>query len=72
MVRSAMAIWGTSRAIRLSLPQVLSMKVERISANIRYSQDTGHGAWRVIELGVEASISDKEQWKRRSRSFTTN
>ena len=42
------------------------MKIEKVSATIRYSQDTGHGAWRVIELGAEASISDKEQWKRRS------
>ncbi len=33
------------------------------SATIRYSQDTGHGAWKVIELGAEASVSDREFWK---------
>ena len=39
------------------------MKVEKISATIRYSQDTGKGAWKVIELGAEASVSDREHWK---------
>ena len=39
------------------------MKVEKVSATIRYSQDTGHGAWKVIELGAEASVSDREFWK---------
>ncbi len=39
------------------------MKVERINATIRYSRDTGHGAWKVIELGAEASVSDREHWK---------
>ena len=39
------------------------MKVEKVSATIRYSQDTGKGAWKVIELGAEATISDREFWK---------
>ena len=39
------------------------MKVEKVSATIRYSQDTGKGAWKVIELGAEASVSDREHWK---------
>ena len=39
------------------------MIVTTISATIRYSQDTGKGAWKVIELGAEASISDREHWK---------
>ena len=39
------------------------MIVTTISATIRYSQDSGHGAWKVIELGAEASISDREHWK---------
>ena len=34
-----------------------------IPAYIRYSQDTGKGAWKVIELGAEASVSDREFWK---------
>ncbi len=39
------------------------MEVNKISANIRYSQDTGKGAWKVIELGAEASVSEREFWK---------
>ena len=39
------------------------MIVTTISATIRYSQDTGKGAWKVIELGAEASVSDREHWK---------
>ncbi len=39
------------------------MKVEKISVTIRYSQDTGKGAWKVVELGAEASVSDREHWK---------
>ena len=39
------------------------MIVTTISATIRYSQDTGHGAWKVVELGAEASVSDREHWK---------
>ena len=39
------------------------MEVSKISATIRYSQDTGKGAWKVIELGAEASVSDREFWK---------
>ena len=39
------------------------MIITTISATVRYSQDTGKGAWKVIELGAEASISDREHWK---------
>lgn len=39
------------------------MIVTTISATIRYSQDTGKGAWKVIELGAETSVSDHEFWK---------
>ena len=39
------------------------MKVEKVSATIRYSQDTGKGVWKVVELGAEATISDREHWK---------
>ena len=39
------------------------MNVTTISATIRYSQDTGHGAWKVVELSAEASIGDREHWK---------
>lgn len=39
------------------------MIVEKVSANIRYSQDTGTGAWKAVELGAEASIGQKDNWK---------
>ncbi len=39
------------------------MIITTISATVRYSQDTGKGAWKVIELGAEASVSDREHWK---------
>ena len=39
------------------------MKVEKVSATIRYSQDTGKGAWKVIELGAEGSVDARETWQ---------
>ncbi len=39
------------------------MIITTVSATIRYSRDTGHGAWKVVELGAEASVSDREHWK---------
>lgn len=38
------------------------MKVERVSATIKYSRDTGHGAWKAVEIGAEASVDDREGW----------
>ena len=39
------------------------MKVTTISANLRFSKDIGHGAWKVIEIGSEASIDPAENWQ---------
>ena len=39
------------------------MQITTVSANIRYSQDTGKGAWKVIELGAEGSVEAKESWQ---------
>ena len=39
------------------------MIVTTVSAMVRYSQDTGKGAWKVIELGAEGSIGQKDNWK---------
>jgi len=39
------------------------MEVNKVSANIRYSQDTGKGAWKVIELGAEGSVDARENWQ---------
>ena len=36
------------------------MKVDRVKATVRYSQDTGKGAWRALELGAEASLDPGE------------
>ncbi|MCH8279359.1 MAG: hypothetical protein J4O03_08785 [Chloroflexi bacterium] len=38
------------------------MKVDRVSATIKYSQDTGHGAWKSVEIGAEASVDERERW----------
>jgi hypothetical protein len=38
------------------------MKVTTVSASVRYSQDTGKGAWKVVELGAEATLDPKETW----------
>ena len=39
------------------------MIVTTVSATIRYSQDTGKGAWKVVELGAEGSVEAKEGWQ---------
>ena len=39
------------------------MKVDRVTATIKYSQDTGHGAWRAVEVGAEGSVDAKENWQ---------
>jgi len=38
------------------------MKVTTILANIRYSQDTGKGAWKAVEIGAEATVDQRERW----------
>ena len=38
------------------------MKVNKITAQVRYSQDTGHGAWKAIEIGAEATVDERERW----------
>jgi len=39
------------------------MRIDRISANIRFSKDTGHGAWKTVELGAEATVEGAESWR---------
>jgi hypothetical protein len=39
------------------------VKVTTISANLRFSKDIGHGAWKVIEIGAEANIDPREDWQ---------
>lgn len=38
------------------------MKVGRVCGTIKYSLDTGHGAWKAVEIGAEASVGDREGW----------
>ena len=38
-------------------------KVEKVSATIRYNQDTGHAKWKVVEPGAGVSIGDRELWR---------
>jgi hypothetical protein len=46
------------------------MKVQNISVNIRYSADTGAGAWKTIELGTEATLSSSgEDWEQAQREL---
>src|SRR5919106_3215845 len=40
-----------------------AVKVTTISANLRFSKDIGHGAWKVIEIGAEASVDPREDWQ---------
>jgi hypothetical protein len=39
------------------------VQVTKITAQVRYSQDTGKGAWKSMELGAEATISPGESWR---------
>ena len=38
------------------------MKVDRVTATIKYSLDTGHG-WKAVELGAEATLDPKDTWQ---------
>jgi hypothetical protein len=38
------------------------MKVNIVSATLRYSREE-KGAWKSLELGVEASLDDREKWQ---------
>jgi hypothetical protein len=39
------------------------MQVTTVTATVRFSQDTGKGAWKSLELGAEATISPGESWR---------
>lgn len=39
------------------------MKVKTISATLKYSRELQDGEWKGIEVGAEASVHDKEDWK---------
>ena len=37
------------------------MKIDRITAQIKLSRDTGNG-WKSIEIGAEATVDEREGW----------
>ena len=39
------------------------MKIDRVTATIKYSQDTGKGAWKAVEVGAEAAVDTRETWQ---------
>ncbi len=39
------------------------MKVEKVSAHIRYSKALDDGQWKAIELSAEGSVDAKETWQ---------
>ena len=47
------------------------MKVDRVSASVRFSQDTGKGSWKVIEVGAEGTVDDQEGWQRAQSELYT-
>ena len=39
------------------------MKVTTVSATVKYSQDTGKGAWKAVEIGADATVDANETWQ---------
>ena len=39
------------------------MKIDRVTATIKYSQDTGKGAWKAVEVGAEGTVDARETWQ---------
>jgi hypothetical protein len=39
------------------------MKVEKVSANIRYSKAQEDGAWKTVELPAEGTVEPLESWQ---------
>ena len=39
------------------------MKIDRVTATIKYSQDTGKGAWKAVEVGAEGAVDARETWQ---------
>ena len=39
------------------------MKIEKVSANIRYSKAQEDGAWKTVELAAEGTVEPLESWQ---------
>ena len=38
------------------------VRITTVTATTKYSQDTGKGAWKAVEIGVDATVDAKERW----------
>src|SRR2546426_8490220 len=52
--------WPTTTTGRTGASE---MRIDRISANIRYSKAQEGGAWKTVELAAEASVTPSESWQ---------
>ena len=39
------------------------MQVNKVTATVKYTQETGKGAWESVELGAEATVGPGESWR---------
>ena len=39
------------------------MQVDKVTATVKYTQDTGKGAWKSVELGAEATVAPGDAWR---------
>ena len=46
-----------------------TMKVTTVTATIKYSQDTGKGAWKAVEIGADATVDAAETWQQAQASL---
>ncbi len=47
------------------------MKVDRVATSVRFSQDTGKGSWKVVEVGAEGTVDDQEGWQQAQAKLYT-
>jgi hypothetical protein len=39
------------------------MQVNKVTATVKYTQDSGKGAWKSVEIGAEATVGPNESWR---------
>ena len=45
------------------------MKVNTISATLKYSRELRDGEWKGLEVSAEASVNDKEDWREAQKTL---
>lgn len=45
------------------------MKVNSISATLKYSRQLQDGEWKGLEVGAEASVNDEEDWREAQKTL---